>query len=229
MKDIALKSLLLAGISVGISLSAYFGWFFVALDLPLSKSPEVWGQFGSYMAGTVGVSMALATVWMLADTLKLQREELGLTRRELELTREEMQRTTEAHVKQAKINKSSHNIQRNYYYIKSIEDNLNKIYQKLDLFIDENGFEDTFFMHIKNQMDAKAFTDQYMLLIQATNNQNNEEDKLNIHMLINPIKYRHRIIVNLLYDAGFFEKYNKSLLSDVFIDRHLNDLDFEDD
>ena len=62
-------------------------WFSFENDQKLSTDMALWGSYGSFLAGSIGVTFGLATVWMLAETLKIQRQELKDTRSELESTR----------------------------------------------------------------------------------------------------------------------------------------------
>lgn len=52
---------------------------------------DKFGEFGSFVSGSVGAVWALVSVILFYITLRLQRKELGLQREELELTRNELQ------------------------------------------------------------------------------------------------------------------------------------------
>tara|TARA_B100000678_G_scaffold196179_1_gene164590 strand:+ start:1672 stop:2358 length:687 start_codon:yes stop_codon:yes gene_type:complete len=62
-------------------------WFYFKHGQWLSTDMALWGSFGSFLAGSIGVTFGLATVWMLAETLRIQRQELAATREELTRTR----------------------------------------------------------------------------------------------------------------------------------------------
>lgn len=58
----------------------------------LSTSQDLWGQFGDYLAGTVGPLIAFLAFVGLLWTIHLNQRELRLTKDELELSREALQR-----------------------------------------------------------------------------------------------------------------------------------------
>lgn len=179
------------------------------------------------MAGTAGVSFALATVWMLADTLRLQRKELGLTRNELALTRREMQRTADAQGEQTKINEKSNNIQRSYYFIKSIEENLNNEYAHLHNIYDSHGFNDRLYKDKTTLQILIKFIDQYMLLIHYKLKQTDKETREDISLLIRPILYKYKDIISFSREEGLFNKYSDDIKAEADIEISFNDLTFE--
>ena len=207
-------------ITLIVSLGAYILWFHFILSLPLSKSPEVWGQFGSYMAGTAGITFAFATVWMLADTLRLQRKEL-------KLTRVEMNRSANALNEQVLLNAQSLHIQRSYYFIKSIEENLNKEYNFLSTIHDQNEFNDQLFSNGNARIRLVSFLDQYMLLMHYKMKQKSNEEKEAIRILITPMTYKYKNIINSADQLGYLNKYNEEIKSEVLLDISFEDITFE--
>lgn len=67
----------------------YQYWFGVTHEYLLSSDPEVWAQFGDYLAGTAGPIIGFASILLLVATLQLQREELQEQRAELRRATEE--------------------------------------------------------------------------------------------------------------------------------------------
>lgn len=206
MKERVLSALILAGISVGVSLAAYFGWFFVVLKLPLSKSPEVWGQFGSYMAGTAGVSFALATVWMLADTLRLQRSEL-------QLSRIEMQRSSDALSTQVKLTEKSNSKENFFYILQSVNENVETISNQTignapDLPIVKALFNSNTLQ--KRQPQLLAIAEQYVSLVHYIENVD-EAEKSDAVLISHPIIVKNYKMFKTLSDNGYLDSFKPSL------------------
>jgi len=206
MKKRVLNALLLAGLSVGISLAAYFGWFFITLDLPLSKSPEAWGQFGSYMAGTAGVSFALATVWMLADTLRLQRSEL-------QLSRIEMEKSSKALTTQVEISKRSIEKESLMHILKSVDENIEAISNQTI-----GNAQDTPLVKIlfnnrtlpKGKAQINAIAAQYISLVSYIESLDNDFKKEAIS-ISQPIIIKNYNMLNIIYKNEYFKNYIKEL------------------
>ncbi len=57
----------------------------------LSPVPEHWGQFGDYIGGVLGTLAGLGTLWLLWDTVRLQRRMIVLAQDQLETSRKELQ------------------------------------------------------------------------------------------------------------------------------------------
>lgn len=212
MKERVLNALILAGISVGISLAAYFGWFFVVLKLPLSKSPEVWGQFGSYMAGTAGVSFALATVWMLADTLRLQRSEL-------QLSRIEMQRSSDALSTQVKLTEKSNSKQNFFYILQSVNENIEAISNQTignapNIPIVKALFNSNTLRRGEPQLLAIAA--QYVSLVYYIENLD-EAERSDAVIISHPIIVKNYNMFKMLLDNGYFDSFKPCLKTKALV------------
>lgn len=69
-----------------LPVSAYICFF--AFRLPLSESPEHWGQMGDFLGGMLNPILAFASFLALLYTIKIQSDELTLTRNELKASSE---------------------------------------------------------------------------------------------------------------------------------------------
>jgi hypothetical protein len=220
MKERILNALLLAGISVGISLAAYFSWFFVYLKLPLSTSPEVWGQFGSYMAGTAGVSFALATVWMLADTLRLQRSEL-------QLSRVEMKKSSEALAKQVELAKKSDSKENFFYILQTVDTNIESISNQTIGNAPEAPIVKMLFNNRtlpKGKAQILAIATQYMNLVNYIINlpKGEKEDAI---LISQPIVLKNFSMLAKISKHGYFDNFKPHLKEQAInILRHSRDV-----
>lgn len=63
----------------------YFYWFVIENNLPLSKKPSDWAQFGSYLAGLAGPSLSFISILILIATLRSQQQELNAQREQISI------------------------------------------------------------------------------------------------------------------------------------------------
>lgn len=68
----------------------YYVWFHMHNDLSLSNDPEVWAQFGDYLAGTAGPIIGFASIMLLVETLRLQQRGLKEQREQLQRSAKEI-------------------------------------------------------------------------------------------------------------------------------------------
>lgn len=61
----------------------YAGWFYIANNMPVSSSPEAWGQFGDYVGGILNPIIAFMAFFWLLQSVRIQKVELLETRNEL--------------------------------------------------------------------------------------------------------------------------------------------------
>lgn len=73
---------LVAFLTIPVAAIPYMLWFFVKNELPLSKNPEHWAQFGDYLAGTAGPIIGFASIMVLIATLYSQQSELSEQRKQ---------------------------------------------------------------------------------------------------------------------------------------------------
>lgn len=90
------KNIILIGLFILLPLvpiGFYFAYFH---ENPISKSSEIWGQFGDYMGGVINPIFGFISVILLLYTIRQQQEALSLQRDELQATREELARSAKA-------------------------------------------------------------------------------------------------------------------------------------
>lgn len=69
--------------AVCLVLLAYVFWFALVVELPVSRDPATWGQFGDYFGGVLNPLVAFAAFVWLAQSVRIQGNELVETRRAL--------------------------------------------------------------------------------------------------------------------------------------------------
>ncbi|WP_094458425.1 hypothetical protein [Niveispirillum lacus] len=87
--------------SVALIIAVWTFYFSVYGELPAGK-PDVWGQFGDFVGGTLNSIFAFFSFMILIASLRLQVKELRLTREELALTRKELAATSQSHNNQVR-------------------------------------------------------------------------------------------------------------------------------
>lgn len=98
----ALLSLLILLITTIISLTLFFKVF----NGPLSVNHEIWGAFGSFISGTIGVIAACTAVIWLIISVHLQKTELEQLKNELVSSANEQKKQTNISALSALINSS---------------------------------------------------------------------------------------------------------------------------
>ncbi len=216
MRYSATKAIWISALAAGLAVGLYLFWFVGVHELPLSTSTQDWGQFGSYMAGTAGVAFALATVWMLADTIKIQKDELKLSREEIELSRQELQKSADALESQVKLSTRSLEMEQNYYLLKSVDQNIHSICNQSINNRSDRGliwkYENTSAPIPGNSNQIKSIVRQYMLIIGEMETQTHSKSLLSLIKLSAPVTYKYRTILNKAMDAGYFCHFNDKLL-----------------
>lgn len=81
-KKLRFSLLITAGVGL-IAVAAYFGWFGLWLDKPLSKTTGTWGELGDFIGGLMNPIVAGCALYWLAMSVRLQKQELADTRHEL--------------------------------------------------------------------------------------------------------------------------------------------------
>lgn len=80
----------------GACITLICGAFYVyAFGMHLSDKQSVWADLGNYLGGVVGPLLALLTIFLVLETLRVQREELALSREELRKSSEALARQAE--------------------------------------------------------------------------------------------------------------------------------------
>jgi hypothetical protein len=77
------SAIVLAIILLATQVLAYWYWFGIRLDMPLSEKPDSWGQFGDYIGGILNPMVALSALVWLMRSVELQEKELSETRKAL--------------------------------------------------------------------------------------------------------------------------------------------------
>lgn len=215
-KKAILISTVFAVVTIGIYM-VNFTWF---EGYGLSPRPEDWGYFGSYIAGTIGVFLALATVWMLAETLRLQRQELALTREELSLTRDELAESSKAQKRQAELLQQTSAIDQIHYLTKQIEENIAG-------FLEERYGNDIRQPSVKiilqqkrinsdvDDYQLKAISVQFAFLVSILLRSEHEEYFNIIYDIIQSIVFKHRAALTGLCDFDYFAGYRSDIKDHV--------------
>ncbi|MDF3917534.1 hypothetical protein P3W43_01550 [Salinicola salarius] len=210
------KAVLFAALISAGSVGAYMFWFFLIKHYPLSTETSDWGAFGSFLAGTAGVSFALATVWMLAETLRLQRSELSLTRDELAQTRKELAETSAAQKKQVELISASSKIDQIHHLSRQVDENISgllresygNIYRgpsvKLTL---ETGRID----HACDNDQIKAVATQYAFLLSVLLRKENKPYFKIIVDIVQALVFKHRKALVTLCDNGYMDIYRDDI------------------
>lgn len=68
MKKVILSA---AGVIIGVCLIYYLNF---GINGNLSNKTDVWGQFGDYLGGVVNPILSFITIYLLLNSIKLQRE-----------------------------------------------------------------------------------------------------------------------------------------------------------
>ncbi|ENW8976562.1 hypothetical protein [Escherichia coli] len=74
-KRLWLVVFILASLAFFSVFAVYFLWFKACLDFHLSKSPEVWGQFGDFVGGVLNPILSFITVVILIITTIYQQKQ----------------------------------------------------------------------------------------------------------------------------------------------------------
>lgn len=69
-----IRYIVVAAISVLLTVAAYFGWFYVHLNEGISPKSSTWGEFGSYVGGVLGPVLSFISLFFLIRSLTLQNE-----------------------------------------------------------------------------------------------------------------------------------------------------------
>jgi hypothetical protein len=79
---------LIAGAAATLLVSCVY---FVNFGASISHSQSIWADFGNYLGGVVGPLLSLLTIFLVLETLRVQREELTLSREELRKSSEALE------------------------------------------------------------------------------------------------------------------------------------------
>lgn len=96
-------SLIALGAITISAVAAYFIWFGLLLEEPLSEDAGTWGEFGDYVGGLMNPLVAACALYWLTMSVRLQKAELSATRIELGLTRDELAGSRSMQAEQARI------------------------------------------------------------------------------------------------------------------------------
>ncbi|SOZ49326.1 conserved hypothetical protein [Cupriavidus taiwanensis] len=69
-----IRYVVVAAISVLLTIAAYFIWFYVHLNQEISPKSSTWGEFGSYVGGVLGPVLSFISLFFLIKSLTLQNQ-----------------------------------------------------------------------------------------------------------------------------------------------------------